>query len=78
MIYKNTENNLKKLLFILGEISKDIIIDETVKFEINKVNIPRFYIEKENENIYCSIDINYANSLDGLKDSRAKEKIEME
>lgn len=78
LIYKNTENNLKKLLFILGEISKDIIIDETVKFEINKVNIPRFYIEKENENIYCSIDINYANSLDGLKDSRAKEKIEME
>lgn len=78
LIYKNTENNLKKLLFILGEISKDIIIDETVKFEINKVNIPRFYIEKENENIYCSIDINYANSLDGLKDSRAKEKTEME
>lgn len=78
LIYKNTENNLKKLLFILGEISKDIIIDETVKFEINKVNIPRFYIEKENENIYCSIDINYANSLDGLKDSRAKEKMEME
>ncbi|WP_270852274.1 DEAD/DEAH box helicase [Clostridium tertium] len=78
LIYKNTENNLKKLLFILGEISKDIIIDETVKFEINKVNTPRFYIEKENENIYCSIDINYENSLDGLKDSRAKEKIEME
>ncbi|GAA0107972.1 MULTISPECIES: DEAD/DEAH box helicase [Clostridium] len=78
LIYKNTESNLKKLLFILGEISKDIIIDETVKYEINKVNTPRFYIEKENENIYCSIDINYENSLDGLKDSRAKEKIEME
>lgn len=78
LIYKNTETNLTKLLFILGEISKDIIIDETVKYEINKVNTPRFYIEKENENIYCSIDINYANSLDGLKDSRAKEKIEME
>ncbi|WP_195265280.1 SNF2-related protein [Clostridium sp. 1001275B_160808_H3] len=78
LIYKNTETNLKKLLLILGEISKDIIIDETVKFEINKVNTPRFYIEKENENIYCRIDINYANSLDGLKDSRAKEKIEME
>lgn len=78
LIYKNTESNLKKLLFILGEISKDIIIDETLKYEINKVNTPRFYIEKENENIYCSIDINYENSLDGLKDSRAKEKIEME
>ncbi|WP_291653338.1 DEAD/DEAH box helicase [Clostridium sp.] len=78
LIYKNTEINLKKLLFILGEISKDIIIDETVKYEINKVNTPRFYIEKENENIYCSIDINYVNSLDGLKDIRAKEKIEME
>lgn len=78
LIYKNTETNLKKLLFILGEISKDIIIDETVKFEINKVNTPRFYIEKENENIYCRIDINYVNSLDGLKDNRAKEKIEME
>lgn len=78
LIYKNTETNLTKLLFILGEISKDIIIDETVKYEINKVNTPRFYIEKENEDIYCSIDINYINSLDGLKDSRAKEKIEME
>ncbi|GAA0756308.1 DEAD/DEAH box helicase [Clostridium sartagoforme] len=78
LIYKNTESNLKKLLFIVGEISKDIIIDETVKNEINKVNTPRFYIEKENDNIYCSIDINYANSLNGLKDSRAKEKIEME
>ena len=41
LIYKNTESNLKKLLFILGEISKDIIIDETVKYEINKVNTPR-------------------------------------
>ncbi|GAA0083917.1 DEAD/DEAH box helicase [Clostridium sp. CTA-7] len=78
LIYKNTESNLKKLLFIVGEISKDIIIDETVKNEINKVNTPRFYIEKENENIYCSIDINYANALNGLKDTRAKEKIEME
>lgn len=78
LIYKNTENNLKKLLFILGEISKDIIIDETVKSEINKVNTPRFHIEKEDENIYCSVDINYVNSLNGLKDNRAKEKIEME
>ncbi|WP_411169982.1 SNF2-related protein [Clostridium sp. MB05] len=78
LIYKNTESNLKKLLFIVGKISKDIIIDETVKNEINKVNTPRFYIEKENENIYCSIDINYANALNGLKDTRAKEKIEME
>lgn len=78
LIYKNTETNLKKLLFILGEIAKDINIDETIKHEINKVNTPKFYIEKENENIYCSINIDYVNNLNGLKDSRVKEKIEME
>ena len=77
LVYKNTDENLKKILFILGEVSKDIIIDETIKDEINKINTPKFYIEKEGSNIFCTLKIEYINTLDGIKDERAIEKLEM-
>ena len=77
LVYKNTDENLKKILFILGEVSKDIIIDETIKDEINKINTPKFYIEKEGSNIFCTLKIEYINALDGIKDERAIEKLEM-
>jgi SNF2 family DNA or RNA helicase len=77
LIYKSTDENLKKILFILGEVSKDIIIDETIKDEINKVNTTKFYIEKEGSNIFCTLKIEYINTLDGIKDERAIEKLEM-
>lgn len=77
LVYKSTDENLKKILFILGEVSKDIIIDETIKDEINKINTPKFYIEKEDSNIICTLKIEYINSLNGIKDKRAIEKLEM-
>lgn len=77
LVYKNTDENLKKILFILGEISKDIIIDENIKDEINKINKPKFYITKEGSNIYCTLKIEYVNGLDGIKDEKAIEKLEM-
>ena len=77
LVYKNTDENLKKILFILGEVSKDIIIDETIKDEINRVNTPKFYIEKEGSNIFCNLKIEYINTLDGIRDERAIEKLEM-
>ncbi len=77
LLYKCTDENLKKILFILGEISKDIIIDETIKEEINKINTPKFYLKKERDNIICNLKIDYINSLDGIKDDRFIEKLEM-
>ncbi|WP_294186314.1 DEAD/DEAH box helicase [uncultured Clostridium sp.] len=77
LVYKDTYNNLKKIVFILGEISKDIIIDESIKEQINKINMPKFYISKEGSNIYCTFKIEYINSLDGIKDAKAIEKLEM-
>lgn len=77
LVYKDTYNNLKKIVFILGEISRDIIIDESIKDEINKINMPKFYITKEGSNIYCTLKIEYINSLDGIKDAKAIEKLEM-
>lgn len=77
LVYKDTDENLKKLLFILGEISKNIIIDESIKDEINKVNTPKFYISKEGSNIICSLKIDYINNLEGIKDERNIEKLEM-
>ena len=77
LVYKDTYNNLKKIVFILGEISRDIIIDENIKDEINKINMPKFYITKEGSNIYCTLKIEYINSLDGIKDAKAIEKLEM-
>ena len=77
LVYKDTYNNLKKIVFILGEISKDIIIDESIKEQINKINMPKFYISKEGSNIYCTFKIEYINSLDGIKDVKAIEKLEM-
>ncbi len=77
LIYKYTDDNLKKILFILGEISKDLIIDESIKYEINKINTPKFYIAKEDSNIYCNLKIEYINSLNGIKDDKAIEKLEM-
>ncbi|MBE6054950.1 MAG: ATP-dependent helicase [Clostridium sartagoforme] len=77
LIYKNTEENLKKILFILGEVSKDIIIDESIKAEVNTINTPKFYIEKEGDNIICNLQIEYINSLKGIKDDKALEKLEM-
>ncbi|MGN0025391.1 MAG: SNF2 helicase associated domain-containing protein, partial [Clostridium sp.] len=77
LVYKDTEDNLKKIVFILGEISRDIIIDESIKEQINKINMPKFYISKEGSNIYCTLKIEYINSLDGIKDAKAIEKLEM-
>ncbi len=77
LVYKDTYNNLKKIVFILGEISRDIIIDESIKEQINKINMPKFYISKEGSNIYCTLKIEYINSLDGIKDAKAIEKLEM-
>ena len=77
LLYKDTEDNLKKIVFILGEISRDIIIDESIKEQINKINMPKFYISKEGSNIYCTLKIEYINSLDGIKDAKAIEKLEM-
>ena len=77
LVYRSTDENLKKILFILGEVSKDIIIDETIKDEINKINTPKFYFEKEGSNIFCTLKIEYINALDGLKDERAIEKLQM-
>ena len=77
LLYKDTDDNLKKIVFILGEVSKDIIIDETIKEQINKINTPRFYISKEGSNIYCTLKIDYVNSLEGMKDNKAMEKLQM-
>ncbi|MFU7515465.1 SNF2-related protein [Clostridium sp. HCS.1] len=77
LLYKDTDDNLKKILFILGEVSKDIIIDETIKEQINKINTPRFYISKEGSNIYCTLKIDYVNSLEGMKDNKDMEKLQM-
>ena len=77
LIYKYTEDNLKKILFILGEVSKDLIIDESIKDAINNINTPRFYIEKEGSNIYCTLKIEYINNLNGIKDEKSIEKLEM-
>lgn len=77
LLYKDTDDNLKKILFILGEVSKDIIIDETIKEQINKINTPSFYISKEGSNIYCTLKIDYVNNLEGMKDNKAMEKLQM-
>lgn len=77
LVYKSTDENLKKIVFILGEVSKDIIIDESIKGEVNKINTPKFYIEKEGPNIFCTLKIEYINKLDGIRDERAIEKLEM-
>ncbi|MDV4151934.1 DEAD/DEAH box helicase [Clostridium sp. AL.422] len=77
LVYKSTEENLKKILFILGEICKNIIIDESIKDDVNKINTPKFYIEKEGFNIFCTFKIEYINSLNGIKDERLIEKLEM-
>lgn len=77
LVYKDTDDNLKKILFILGEVSKDIIIDESIKDEINKINTPKFYIVKEGADIFCTLKIEYISGLDGLKDERTIEKLQM-
>ncbi len=77
LVYKDTDDNLKKILFVLGEVSKDIIIDESIKEKINKINTPNFYITKEGSNIYCTLKIEYINSLEGIKDYKAIEKLAM-
>ena len=77
LFYKSTDENLKKILFILGEASKNIIIDESIKDEINKVNTPKFYIDKEGANIICTLKIEYINNLEGIKDEKNIDKLEM-
>ena len=77
LTYKYTEENLKRLLIILGEIAGDIIIDESIKEDVNSINKPKFYFYKKENFIYCDLKIDYANKLKGIKDSRSLEKLEM-
>ena len=77
LLYKDTKENLLKILFVLGKISKDIIIDESIRIDVNKTIIPIFNIEEVENNIYCSLQIKYINNLNGIKDNILEEKIKM-
>lgn len=77
LLYKNNKENLIKILFVLGKISKDIIIDESIRYEVNRTVVPIFNIKEIDNTIYCELKIKYINDLDGIKDNILEEKIKM-
>lgn len=74
LVYTNTKENLKKLIYILKKISKNINYDEAIIGYIKEINKPIFILEKLNENIFCILEMTKINKD---VDYKEKEKIEI-
>lgn len=77
LAYRNNNNNLKNILFILNNISKEIIMDEAIKNKVNSLKLVRFNIGKDKK-IFCKVNIENITNFTSSEDDKIQEKISME
>ncbi|MGL5351980.1 MAG: DEAD/DEAH box helicase, partial [Clostridium sp.] len=79
---------LQELISGIRKISNDIIVDEKVKDFTEKLITPKFNFEKQGNNLYCKVVVNYCgeeidltnndSNKNFLRDKKREEKISME
>ncbi|MDS0528490.1 SNF2-related protein [Clostridium sp. SHJSY1] len=62
IVYKKNITNYNKLISLLGNISENVNIAESLKNFAYSLSKPDFFIFKENDTIYCNVFLNYGDN----------------
>lgn len=87
IVYKKDKDELSKVLYKINKITKDIILDEAIRQFSKKVLTPKFYFERNGEELYCRVKVDYSGEIidilqdksnNYLRDYKWEEKISFE